>query len=168
MVVSIVAIFVWKNNPYPTQAFTFGLFIGCIGTHAHGHVTLVLSQSNVFIVRNKAKVRNRYNQVPHLTLIQDKWQKTQENITYKRAKRSGLCPAVDHKAARNRQDRMTDKHETQIAKKDPQEKHRLEACVIFHLGVFTNFWKRNKMYVMRWPFCWTTFLFDLAPSSIDK
>ena len=25
-----------------------------------------------------------------------------------------------------------------------------------------------KMYVMRWPFCWTTFLFDLAPSSIDK
>ena len=25
-----------------------------------------------------------------------------------------------------------------------------------------------KMYVMRWPFCWTTFLFDLAPSCIDK
>ena len=27
---------------------------------------------------------------------------------------------------------------------------------------------RVKMYVMRWPFCWTTFLFDLAPSCIDK
>ena len=27
---------------------------------------------------------------------------------------------------------------------------------------------RIKMYVMRWPFCWTTFLFDLAPSCIDK
>ena len=27
---------------------------------------------------------------------------------------------------------------------------------------------RVKMYVMRWPFFWTTFLFDLAPSSIDK
>ena len=27
---------------------------------------------------------------------------------------------------------------------------------------------RGKMYVMRWPFCWTTFLFDLAPSFIDK
>ena len=27
---------------------------------------------------------------------------------------------------------------------------------------------RVKMYVMRWPFCWTTFLFDLEPSSIDK
>ena len=27
---------------------------------------------------------------------------------------------------------------------------------------------RVKMYVMHWPFCWTTFLFDLASSSIDK
>ena len=25
-----------------------------------------------------------------------------------------------------------------------------------------------KMYVMRWPFCWTTFLCDLATSCIDK
>ena len=25
-----------------------------------------------------------------------------------------------------------------------------------------------KMYVMRRPFCWATFLFDLAPSCIDK
>ena len=25
-----------------------------------------------------------------------------------------------------------------------------------------------KMYVMRWSFCWTTFLFHLAPSCIDK
>ena len=30
------------------------------------------------------------------------------------------------------------------------------------------FKKGVKMYVMRWPFCWTTILFDLAPSSIDK
>ena len=27
---------------------------------------------------------------------------------------------------------------------------------------------RVKMYVMRSPFCWTKFLFDLAPSCIDK
>ena len=25
-----------------------------------------------------------------------------------------------------------------------------------------------KMYLMHWPFCWTTFLFDSAPSCIDK
>ena len=27
---------------------------------------------------------------------------------------------------------------------------------------------RVKMYVMRWPFCWTTFVFDMAPICIDK
>ena len=27
---------------------------------------------------------------------------------------------------------------------------------------------RVKMYMMRCPFCWTAFLIDLAPSSIDK
>ena len=27
---------------------------------------------------------------------------------------------------------------------------------------------RIEMYVMRWPFCWTTFLFDLEPSCIGK
>ena len=27
---------------------------------------------------------------------------------------------------------------------------------------------RVKMYVMRRPFCWTIFLFDLAPSCIDR
>ena len=27
---------------------------------------------------------------------------------------------------------------------------------------------RVKMFVMRLPFCWTTFLFNLAPSCIDK
>ena len=32
-------------------------------------------------------------------------------------------PAGDHKVARIRQDSMTDTHETQITKKDPQKKH---------------------------------------------
>ena len=46
-------------------------------------------------VRNKAKIKNRYNQIPHLT--QDTiWEseKTQENITYKEAKRSVLFQQV--------------------------------------------------------------------------
>ena len=41
------------------------------------------------IVRNEAKIRNRYNQVPHLT--QDTtWEsdKTRGNITHKRAKKA--------------------------------------------------------------------------------
>ena len=27
---------------------------------------------------------------------------------------------------------------------------------------------RVGVYVMRWPFCWATFLFDLAPGSVDR
>ena len=46
-------------------------------------------------LRKKAKIRNRQNKPPHLT--QDTvWEsdKTQENITYKRAKRSALSQQV--------------------------------------------------------------------------
>ena len=53
-------------------------------------------------VMKKAKIRNRQNQAPHLTkdtVLES--EKTQANITYKRAKRSFLFPAGDHKAARN-------------------------------------------------------------------
>ena len=58
---------------------------------------------------NTAKIRNRYNQVPHLTqtttVESDKHtsihhtQKSQENIPF---------PAGDHKAGMNKQDSMTD------------------------------------------------------------
>ena len=39
-------------------------------------------------------------------------------------------PAGDQKATRNRQDSMTEKHKTQITKKDPQKKHRLGTVVL--------------------------------------
>ena len=48
-------------------------------------------------VKKKAKVRNRYNQVPHLiqdTVWYGKVTKTHENITYKGAKRSALSQQV--------------------------------------------------------------------------
>ena len=49
-------------------------------------------------VRKNAKIRNRYNQVPHLN--QDiEWEsdKKQENITYRRGKRSSLSHQVTTK-----------------------------------------------------------------------
>ena len=52
--------------------------------------------------KKAAKIRNRYNQVPHLA--QDIiWEsdKTQENIRYKRAK------SLDHKSTMTRQESMT-------------------------------------------------------------
>ena len=76
-----------------------------------------ISEQDTFLlrikVRKKAKIRNRYNDIPHLT--QDTiWEsdKTQENITYKRAKRPALSQQVT-----TRHDSMNDKHETQIHKR---------------------------------------------------
>ena len=59
-------------------------------------------ESNEEIMK-KTKIRNRHNQVPHLALY-GKVTKTQENIKHKRAQKSALSPAGDHKAARNRPD----------------------------------------------------------------
>ena len=74
----------------------------------------------------KAKIRKQYNQVPQLSRDtiresdkKDKKHHIQESpevITFQEG---------DHKAARNRQDRMTDKHENTNNKNDPQKKHRL-------------------------------------------
>ena len=67
----------------------------------HNHCLSLLRK-----VRKKAKVRNQYNKTPQLT--QDTiWEsdKTQEDMTNKRAMRLGLSQQV----TRNRQDSMTDK-----------------------------------------------------------
>ena len=61
------------------------------------------------------------------------WQKHRK-ITHKRAYRSALTQAGDHKAAMNRQDQ--DKHETKIAKKDPQKKLRLVRKLLEGLNMF--------------------------------
>ena len=64
-------------------------------------------KSAAFKVRKGAKIRNRYNQAPHLT--QDTtWvsDKTQLNITNKRQEVSPF-PAGDHKAAMNSRESMT-------------------------------------------------------------
>ena len=72
----------------------------------------------------KAKIRNRYNQGPHLT--QDTiWEsdKTQENITYKRAKRSVFSQQVTTRLKET--DMTVWQRQTQIKKKDPLNKLRL-------------------------------------------
>ena len=64
-------------------------------------------------VRMKANIRNRYNQIPHLTKYTI-WEshKNTINITYKKSALS-QCSG-DHKAAWNRQDNMKNTHKTQI------------------------------------------------------
>ena len=71
-------------------------------------------------VRKKAKIRNRYNQVPYLTkdAIWESGKNTRKRHIQESQEVSPF-PAGDHKAARNRQDCMTDKHETQTTKEAP-------------------------------------------------
>ena len=55
----------------------------------------------------KAKIRNRYNQVPHLTrdTIWESDKTSRKHHTQENQEVSSF-PAIDHKAARNRQDSM--------------------------------------------------------------
>ena len=58
-------------------------------------------------VRKKAKIRNRYNQAPHLT--QDTtWESNKNTIKHHIQERQEVspCPGGDHKAAMNRQENM--------------------------------------------------------------
>ena len=81
--------------------------------------------SKMFIVTDlvSLKIRNRYNQVPHLTK-DTTWEsdKTLEKITYKRVKRSALSQQMV-KTAINRQDSMTD------TKHKYQKESTKEACL---------------------------------------
>ena len=73
----------------------------------------------------KAKIRNRYKHIPHLT--QDTiWEsdKTQENITYKRAKRSVFSKQVTTRLQGTNKPAWQARNTNN--KKDPQKKHRLE------------------------------------------
>ena len=76
--------------------------------------TMILTMLNVsdsefiFIVRKKAKIRNRYNQIPHLT--QDIiWESDRNTRKYhiQESQKVSPFPAGDHKAARKRQGSMT-------------------------------------------------------------
>ena len=72
-----------------------------------------------------AKIRNQYNQVPHLTKDTTRESnKTTINITNKSQEVSPF-PAGDHKAAMNRRKSMKKKQDINNTN-DPQKKYRIE------------------------------------------
>ena len=76
-------------------------------------------------VSKREKIRNRYNQVPHL--IQDtngKVTNSQLDTTNENQKLSPF-PAGGHKAHLNRRAQRHSKHQTEKHIKDPQKKYRL-------------------------------------------
>ena len=67
----------------------------------------------VFKVSKGAKIRNRYNQVPHLTQDTNGKVTNSQQTPQTRAKRSALFPAGDHKAHINRRAQRHSKHKTE-------------------------------------------------------
>ena len=80
----------------------------------------------IFEESKVAKIRNRYNQVPHLTQdTNGKVSNSQLDTTNERQEVSPF-PAGDHKAHINRRSQMHSKHKTEKKTiKDPQKKYRL-------------------------------------------
>ena len=81
-------------------------------------------------VRKKAKIRNRYKQVPHLTpdTIRES-EKNTRNITYKRTKRSALSQQVITRLQGTGKTVYQRKNKTQITKRIHKRSYALERSV---------------------------------------
>ena len=79
----------------------------------------------LFIIKvsKGAKIRNRYNQVPHLTQDTNGKVTDLQSDTTNESQEVSPFPAGDHKAHINRRTQRHSKHKTE--KKDPQKKYRL-------------------------------------------
>ena len=72
------------------------------------------------------KIRNRYNQVPHLTQdTKGKVTNLQLDTTNESQEEVSPFPAGDHKAHTNRRSQRHSKHKTEKTIKDSQKKYRL-------------------------------------------
>ena len=81
-------------------------------------------------VRKKANIRNRYNQMPHLTqdTIWESGKHTRKHHTQESQEVSSF-PASDQKDARNRQDSVKAKHKTRLTKRIHKRSTALERSV---------------------------------------
>ena len=80
----------------------------------------------MFKVRKRAKIKNQYNQAPHLAQdTNGKVTTSQLDITHEGQEVSPF-PKSDHKALRNRRARKHNKKQDRNSIKGPQKKHRLE------------------------------------------
>ena len=88
-------------------------------------VFIIKSDKMIVEVSKGAKIRNRYNQVPHLT------QDTNGKVTNSQldnaneSQEVSSFPAGDHKAHINKPTQRHSKHKTEKNIKDPQKKYRL-------------------------------------------
>ena len=76
-------------------------------------------------VGKRAKIRNRYNQVQHLTQDTNGKVTNSQLDTTNESQEGSPFPAGDHKAHINRRAQRHSKHKTEKTLKDPQKKYRL-------------------------------------------
>ena len=84
-----------------------------------------------FKVSTGAKIRNHYNQVPHLTPDTHGKATNSQLDTINESQEVSPFPAGDHKAHINRRAQMHSKHKTEKNIKDPQKKYCLGTVSIF-------------------------------------
>ena len=91
-------------------------------------------------VSKGAKIRNRYNQVPHLTQDTNGKVTNSQFDTTNESQEVSPFPAGDHNAHINRRAPMHSKHRTEKNIKDPQKKYRLGTVrKIFYWRALTGF-----------------------------
>ena len=76
-------------------------------------------------VSKGAKIRNRYNQVPHLTQDTNGKVTNSQLDTTNESQEVSPFPVGDHKAHMNRRAQRHSKHKTEKSKEIPQKKYRL-------------------------------------------
>ena len=98
-----------------------------------------MEQRDVCKVSKGAKIRNRYNQVPHLTQDTNGKVTRSQLDTTNDSQEVSPFPAGDHKAHRNRRAQRHSKHKTETNIKDPQKKNRLgTVSKIFYSRAYTG------------------------------
>ena len=93
-------------------------------------------------VSKGAKIRNRYNQVPHMTQGTNGKVTNSQLDTTNESQEVSPFTAGDHKAHINRRSQRHSKQKTEKNIKDPQKKHRLGTVskMYAHVGLFPNWW----------------------------
>ena len=108
---------------FVSYVFDFWSAFTCCGIS--GVILLTSAHSVHMKVSKGAKIRSRYNQVPHLT--QDTYGKVTNSQLYTTNESHEVSPfpAGDHKALISRRAQRHSKHKTEKTKKDPQEKYHI-------------------------------------------
>ena len=108
----------------------FGLQCVIVVFPDHTHLLLFLLvklyiRQTDWKVSKGAKIRNRYNQVPHLTQDTNGKVTNSQLDTTNESQEVSPFPAGDRKAHINRRVQRHSKHKTEKKIKDPQKKYRL-------------------------------------------